>query len=246
MCKNHFIITGTSRGIGEQLAKLLLERGDCVHGISRGNSNVLNQYKDYSHTNFDLSNITGIETLIREILSQMDLTSTEMICLINNAAMLEPLKTIDKCTAEEINLHMQTTLIAPIVLTSCFINQTDHTHSRRKIINISSGSGTYPAPAMSVYCSAKAGINMFTQCVGIEQANRQSPVEVISVDPGMVETDLQITARGKSDEDFEMAKYFKQAHETGQLLTTEALGEHILHIIDKKIESGNLVKYNEH
>ncbi|UOK65108.1 hypothetical protein MT997_12425 [Paenibacillus sp. OVF10] len=34
--RRHFIITGTSKGIGLQLAELLLAKGDYVYGISRG------------------------------------------------------------------------------------------------------------------------------------------------------------------------------------------------------------------
>lgn len=245
MSRNHFIITGTSRGIGEQLAKMLLDKGDVVHGISRGASDFFSEYENYTHHPFDLSYISGIQDLLHNILCQMDLSNSEMICLINNAAMLEPLKTIDKCTPEEINLNLQTSLIAPIVLTSCFINQTSELHLRRKVVNISSGSGTYPAPAMSVYCTSKAGINMFTACVGAEQANQLFPVEIVAVDPGMVETELQMIARGKTDEEFVMAKYFKQAYETGQLVLTETLGEHLLRIIEKKIEPGKLVAYSD-
>ncbi|AJS58867.1 SDR family NAD(P)-dependent oxidoreductase [Paenibacillus sp. IHBB 10380] len=245
MNKGHFIITGTSRGIGEQLARMLLDNGNCVHGISRGDSNILDNYKNYTHHHFDLSNILGIEPLLKEIFSQINLNASEMICLINNAAMIEPLKTIDNCNAEEINKNIQISLIAPMVLTSYFINQMDDVPIRKKIINISSGSGSYPAPAMSVYCTAKAGINMFTQCIGAEQSKRQYPIEIIAVDPGMVETELQQVVRGKDDQDFEMAKLFKQAHQTGQLQSTEELGKHLINIIDKKIEPGKLVKYFE-
>lgn len=85
---------------------------------------------------------------------------------------------------------------------------------RKKIINISSGSGIYPAPTMSVYCSVKAGINMFTQSVGSEQRNRPNPVEIIAVNPGMVDTDMQRMARGKNEQEFEMAKAFAHAHES--------------------------------
>ncbi|WEK56056.1 MAG: SDR family NAD(P)-dependent oxidoreductase [Candidatus Cohnella colombiensis] len=169
---SHFIITGTSRGIGEQLARMLLENGNFVYGISRGDSNVLNKYENYIHFNFDLSDVLGIEHLLSKIFDQININNTGLICLINNAAMLEPLKSIDQCNAEEINKSLQISLIAPMVLSSCFIKQTDNVQTRRKIINISSGSGTFPAPAMSVYSTAKAGINMFTQCVGAEQSKR--------------------------------------------------------------------------
>lgn len=242
---SHFIITGTSRGIGEQLAKMLLENGNFVYGISRGDSHLLDKYENYIHFNFDLSDVLGIEHLLSKIFDQININNAEMICLINNAAMLEPLKSIDRCNAEEINKNVQISLIAPMVLTSCFIQQLDNVQIRQKIINISSGSGIYPAAGMSVYCTAKAGINMFTMCMGAEQSKRKHPIEVIAVDPGMVETEMQIIARGKNDQDFEMAKFFQQAHETGQLQSTENLAKHLLKIIDKKIEPGKLVNYFE-
>ena len=245
MIEGHFIITGTSRGIGEKLARMLLENGNFVYGISRGDSNDLDAYKNYIHFNFDLSDVLGIEHLVSKIFDQVHINKTGLICLINNASMLEPLKSIEQCNAEEIRMNLQISLIAPMVLTSCFIKHTDNFQIRRKIINISSGSGTFPAPGMSVYSTAKAGINMFTQCVGAEQSNRQYPIEIIAVDPGMVETEMQIVAREKDVQDFEMAKFFRQAHETGQLKSTEDVGKHLLNIIDKKFEPGKLVKYSD-
>jgi benzil reductase ((S)-benzoin forming) len=168
-----------------------------------------------------------------------------MLCLINNAAMLEPLKSIEDCNAWEINTNLQISLIAPIMLTSCFIKQSNLFQGRRKIIHISSGSGRYPAPDMSIYCTAKAGLNMFTQCVGAEQKSLPYPVEIIAVDPGMVETDMQKHARGKNEEDFKMSAFFKDAYNNGQLQSTENLGKHLIDLINKKIETGKLVNYLE-
>jgi len=244
MRRNHFIITGTSRGIGEQLAKMLLEQNHMVHGISRGDSS-LTEYQNYTHIHYDLSDTSGIATLMDSVFNQIDLHHADMICLVNNAAMAEPLKPIEQCTLDDINTSLQISLIAPMLLTSCFINLSENVRIRRKIINISSGSGSYPSPDMSVYCTAKAGLNMFSQCVGLEQVKSEFPVEIIAVDPGMVDTEMQMLAREKNDRDFEMAKYFRHAHQTGQLLTTEALCRHLLNIIDKSFEPGKLVKYTD-
>lgn len=233
MNRSHYIITGTSRGIGEEVARRLLEKGYTVHGIARGVSSALTHYNNYNHIIFDLSHTLGIEMILNQIFERIDLNETEMICLINNAAMLEPLKPIDQCNAEEINKSLQISLVAPMVLTSCFMNQTKNYELRKKVINISSGSGTYPAPSMSVYCSAKAGINMFTQCVGAEQSKQGHPIEIIAIDPGMVDTELQAVARGKNNQQFELATFFTQAYETGQLKSLAAIGENIVNIIEQ-------------
>ncbi|MFD0587487.1 SDR family NAD(P)-dependent oxidoreductase [Paenibacillus sp. GCM10027627] len=241
MPNNYYMITGTSRGIGEQLAVMLLERGCFVYGIARGQSALLSTYDRYISISFDLSKSQGIEEMLKGIIGQIDFAETEMIALINNAAMVEPLGAIENAKEEEINQSLQISLNAPIALTSSFIKFTEQSAAgiRRKVVSISSGSAKYAAPGMSVYCTAKAGINMFTQCVGLEQAGRPYPVEVIAVDPGMVETDMQLTARGKSG--FELAGWFKQAHETGQLQSVQQVAKQLLHIIDLKQQPGELL-----
>lgn len=69
----HFIITGTSRGIGEEVSKVLLEEENYVYGISRGDSTRLSGYKRYHHYNYVLSYVSGIESLLSRILNQMNI-----------------------------------------------------------------------------------------------------------------------------------------------------------------------------
>ncbi|MBY0202291.1 SDR family NAD(P)-dependent oxidoreductase [Paenibacillus cucumis (ex Kampfer et al. 2016)] len=227
-----FIITGTSKGIGRQLAELCLEKGDSVYGIARGASDLGNIYERYTHVQFDLTDIQGIDDVISGILEQIPLLSVEYIGLINNAAMLEPLKPIDQCLADEISVHLNISLAAPMIFTSSFIHHTNHITARRKIINVSSASGSYPAPSMAAYCTSKAGINMFTQCVAMEQVSQSNPVEIVAFDPGMVDTELQAVARGKSTEEFALSGAFRDAYETGQLKTPRDVALEILKLLE--------------
>lgn len=243
MSKGCFIITGTSRGIGEALAKILLENNHSVYGISRGKSDVLSSYDNYSAINYDLSNIGNIEHLIRDILAKAKIDEFEMICLINNAAMLEPLNPIEACPPEEICKSLHISLVAPIVLSSCFINQTQHLTVRRKIVNISSGAGEHPLQDMSIYCTAKAGLNMFTRCVGVEQTGKINPIEIITVDPGMVDTDMQKTARGMKAETFAMADFFNDAYINGKLQSPDNLVKGLKDIIENQYETGRIMNH---
>lgn len=245
MPKSFFIMTGTSRGIGEALAALLLEEGHYVCGISRGIAEALSPYENYFHINFDLSQIERIHDVMKDLLGMMREKDIDRICLINNASMLEPIKSIEACQAHEISKSLQVSLVAPIVLTSSFIRQTREFKMRKKVINISSGSGVYPAPDMSVYCTAKAGLNMFTKCVGMEQGNDASPVELVAVDPGMVETEMQRTARGLTSDEFAMADYFRAAYTGGKLLPADEAARHLRRIIDNEYEQGSIVSYLE-
>ncbi|WP_431785683.1 SDR family NAD(P)-dependent oxidoreductase [Paenibacillus lactis] len=245
MSQRHYIITGTSRGIGGQLALMLLQQGHAVYGIARNHSITLDRYERYTHYVYDLSDPSGLEQLMENIIRSIELADTDTLYLINNSSMLEPLGKIEQCGAAEIAKNVQITLIAPMILTSCFLNQTNRYKARRKIMNISSGSGVYPAPSMSAYCTAKAGLNMFTQCVGAEQASRENPVQIIAVNPGMVDTEMQSMARGQDEKQFELAGAFSQAFESGQLLSTAEIGEHLLRILDEEHSPGAIVNYNE-
>lgn len=125
--KRHFIITGTSKGIGLQLAELLLAKGDYVYGISRGGSDLLESSEEcsgrYRHVQYDLADLNGIDDLITRILDQIPSQEAEFIGLINNAAMLEPLKPIDQCSAAEISQSLNISLAAPMILSSSLFNK---------------------------------------------------------------------------------------------------------------------------
>lgn len=233
MGQRYFIITGTSKGIGKQLAELLLEKGDHVYGIARGTSDLEEAYERYQHVQFDLADIHSIDDLVSSILEQIPPQEVEFIGLINNAAMLEPLKPIDQCIAEEISQQLDISLAAPMILTSSFIQQTSHLNARRKIVNVSSGSGSYPAPSMASYCTSKAGMNMFTQCVAMEQSGQPNPVEVIAFDPGMVDTELQAVARGKSVKEFALSGLFNEVYESGQLQSASVVAEQLMEQLEQ-------------
>ncbi|WP_434752189.1 SDR family NAD(P)-dependent oxidoreductase [Paenibacillus amylolyticus] len=236
-----FIITGTSKGIGRQLAELCLEKGDTVYGIARGASDLNNTYERYTHVQFDLEDTHHIDDLISGILDQIPLASVECIGLINNAAMLEPLKPIDQCLASDISIHLNISLAAPMILTSSFIRYTSHMPARRKIINVSSASGSYPAPSMAAYCTSKAGINMFTQCVAMEQTSQSNPAEIIVFDPGMVDTELQAVARGKDAEEFALSGVFQNVYESGQLRSPGDVAQALLDCFEESATSDNIV-----
>lgn len=177
--------------------------------------------------------------MITRILDQIPSQEAEFIGLINNAAMLEPLKLIDQCSAAEISQSLNISLAKTNDIKFLFIQQTNHLSARRKIVNLSSGSGSYPAPSMAVYCTSKAGMNMFTQCVSLEQTGQQNPVEIIAFDPGMVDTELQAVARGKSAEEFALAGMFNQVYEAGQLRSPRDVAMQLIERMDENSDASH-------
>ena len=86
---------------------------------------------------------------------------------------------------------------------------------------------------------------MFAQCLGLEQQDRDGGFEIVSIGPGMVDTDMQQTVRSKSSEEFAMADFFKQAHAEGKLQDPAAVAGKILAILERRTEQGQYVSVTD-
>jgi len=239
-----FLITGTSKGIGESLAKKVLEEGNTVLGISRNRSDTLNSTK-YYHLSFDLTETTLISQIIEKVDEIFDRQNFDYVCLINNASASEPIDYIEKCPPNKIESHVRIGLIAPMILSSMFIKIFSDYKIGKKLVFISSSVAFNAMPNLSIYCSSKAGINMFASCVGLEQKSREYGFEVISIDPGMVDTSMQQVARSKTNEEFSMANFFRQAFEDGKLQEPGNVAEKIYKILGNNYEQGKYISVSE-
>jgi benzil reductase ((S)-benzoin forming) len=238
------LITGTSKGIGEALAQKVLEKGNTVLGVSRSRSDVLKS-PEYHHLSFDLNDISRISLILEKVNEIVDNRNFDFVCLVNNASAIEPVGPIEKCPAAEIESHVKIGLIAAMILTSMFIRKFSGGKIGKKVAFISSGAAFAASPEDSIYCSSKAGLNMFAQCVGLEQKNRKDGFEVISIGPGMVDTPMQAAARSKTIDEYAGADFFKQAFESGMLQKPEIVAEKIYKILGNKNEQGKYVRVSE-
>lgn len=229
-----YIITGGSKGLGAELARQLLQQGAAVHCVSRGESESLRQEAlrmkgAYTFHAYDLAQTDGLDSLMERILGQIDQADT--ITLINNAGQLAPMTFIGRADQEDLQRSLQVNLIAPALLTNSFIRQTQALPVVKRVVQISSGAGKKPYPGWGAYCAAKAGIDMLTRCIGVEQANQPYPVEVISVAPGVVDTEMQREIRAASEEDFPQQSRFVELHTHGELQSPEATAAQLLELL---------------
>jgi benzil reductase ((S)-benzoin forming) len=244
MGNGFFLITGTSRGIGEALALKILENANTVLGVSRNRSDKLKSTQ-YYHLSFDLTDTSRIGQIMEKASEIVAYQGFDFVCLVNNASAVEPLNSIEKCTPAEIESHVRIGLIAPMILTSMFMRKFSGDRIRKKVVFISSGAAFTALPDESIYCGCKAGINMFAQCVGLEQKDREYGFEVLSIGPGMVDTTMQLAVRSKTSDEFAMAGFFKQAYEAGKLQEPGKVAEKIYTILENKYEQGRYVSVSE-
>jgi len=244
MANRFFVITGTSRGIGEALARRILTEGDTVLGVARSQSDSI-QSDNYHHLSFDLTEISKIDTIMEKVSGIFEKRDFDFVCLVNNASATEPVGPVEACPSNKITSHVEIGLLAPMVLTSRFIQRFKDEKIRKKVAFMSSGAAFTAMPDESVYCTSKAGLHMFAQCVGKEQENKENGFEIVSVGPGMVDTSMQKAVRAKNNEEFAMAEFFKQAYKEGRLQDPAQVAEKIYTILGNRYEQGKYVSVSD-
>lgn len=234
---NHVIVTGHSKGLGAGLTKHLLKPGFHIHGISRTDNERLrkqakNSGADYSFYPLDLLQselIAGVMEKIFETIKSSP--SVSAIYLVNNAGIINPIGNIETLDTQEIDNHIKINLTAPMLLTREFVSHARGYNIDKRIMNISSGAATNPYQGWSVYCTGKAGLDMFTRCVAEEQNKETFPVKVIGVAPGIIDTDMQSIIRGTTNEQFALRPKFVELKEAGQLVPPDKAGEKLLELL---------------
>ena len=216
---NLFYITGTSSGIGEAIAKILLEDpNNMVIGISRS---CTIQHDRYQHFFIDLSQEWS-ETVFKK-----PLYHTERVVLINNAGSIGPIKPLSQHTEQEIIQNYYINLIAPAILSKQFMNTFGNSTTKGIILNISSGAGKHPIPSWSTYCSSKSGLDMLSKTVDLECSN----IKIYAVAPGIVDTAMQDTIREADIKDFPDVDRFIAYKSNGELCSSEEVAHQYVHFL---------------
>lgn len=239
----YFIITGASSGLGEALAKNCIINHDKVFCISRKVNKKLKVLANELHTGFwyfeqDLTVTSKIPGLLQEIFSYIDSSAVTDIILINNAGVVEPIKPLGKCNAEEITKHIEINLTVPVIFTNEFIKNSLQLDCNKTIINISSGAASNPYFGWTLYCSTKAGLDMMTQTVGLE--NEFNNVRVLSIAPGVLDTNMQDKLREVEEENFPMKHRFVKLFEEEKLIKPDVAAKNIFHLIQDPPLTGSI------
>ncbi|MFK4998124.1 SDR family NAD(P)-dependent oxidoreductase [Bacillus sp. N9] len=102
------------------------------------------------------------------------------------------------------------------------------------MINISSGAGRTPYTGWSSYCAGKAGLDHYTRVVAEEQRNNPFGVKIISIAPGIIDTEMQEKIRGTNKEAFEHVDRFIDYKNQGLLSTAEETANKLIQLIERE------------
>lgn len=234
---NYYIITGTSRGLGEAIALNLLKPNNHLFCISRRNNQILinkaaQKNVQLQYYTQDLNQLEKLDDLFDRIFNSIDLSTASKICLINNAGTLSPITSSGKYKTIDVIRNINVNLTAPIILSGLFVKHTANSRCDKRIINISSGAAEKAYFGWGNYCAAKAGLNHFTRAFIKEQAEAVNPVKAICVAPGVVDTEMQEQIRNASKEDFIDLDRFRALKTDGVLLTPDTAAKKIITLLE--------------
>ncbi|HJU21198.1 MAG TPA: SDR family NAD(P)-dependent oxidoreductase [Casimicrobiaceae bacterium] len=239
----HAIVTGVSRGLGEALARELQTRGAFVLGIGRASSPVLAGER-YRFLRCDLRDAAALPEMLEPAFAEIAARRPSAVCLVNNAATLEPVGVLGTTQATDIETSIGVNLIAPTVIAAIFRYIFDDASVSRRIINVSSGAAQSVITGESLYCIAKAGLEMLTRTLAAEHGS--ATFHAITLRPGIIDTPMQTFARSQSKETLPSVDLFKGFHANRQLVPADAVARKVVaRLVLAPVEQGRTYSYAE-
>ena len=231
---NYFFVTGSSRGLGKSLAAILLEdQNNFVYGLARSSSI---QHKNYSHISFDLNDLDAVQAYDFPTLKDAD-----KITLVNNAAVVGDIKHLGNINSSKLISAYNINLVSPAILINSFIKAYRAHKSEKLIVNISSGAGRTPIDGWSIYCSTKSGLDMLSRVLKEEAQIDQSPFTVLSLAPGIIDTEMQLAIRKSDQTHFSAIENFINYKENGELSSPTDTAKQVMKFINHPTIAANVL-----
>lgn len=215
-----YVITGSSRGLGAALVRQLAQPGHTVIGIARSRDPALRA----EQWALDLADpLPAAERLQAWLAAHRGWASAT---LINNAALLSAPGPLAATGLAELSAALRVGLEAPALLSRVFLAETVGVPQRR-ILNVSSGLGRRAMAGSASYCAVKAGLDQLSRALALEAPD----VGVVSLAPGVIDTDMQAQLRGADPARFPEQARFQGLKDGGQLQTADATATAIVRFL---------------
>ncbi|HLL20079.1 MAG TPA: SDR family NAD(P)-dependent oxidoreductase [Rubrivivax sp.] len=228
------IVTGASRGLGLALTRQLLGRGHRVLAIARRPTEVSEPAAaggELISWSLDLADPLPAAARLEDwLVSQQQPAS---VTLINNAGVVSKLAPLSAVSAADLSQALRVGLEAALLLSSAFLRASVGWAVPRKLLLISSGLGRRAMAGSASYCAAKAGMDHLARAVALEEATRSNGARVVSLAPGIIDTDMQSHLRAADPGLFPDLDKFVQFKESGALDSPDAAAAKVLRVLDR-------------
>ena len=182
------MITGASRGIGAEAARVFADAGANVALLARSQEAIAELAGEIGPKAIAIPCNVARYT---EMAAAVETTASAfggLDVLINNAGVIEPISHLADADPDEwgqvIDVNLKGVFNGMRAALPVMKAQ-----GAGSILTISSGAAHHPIEAWSHYCASKAAVNMLTRCVHKEEAG--NGIRAMGLSPGTVATQMQ-------------------------------------------------------
>ena len=237
------IVTGASRGLGAALVTELLAHDWHVVGAARSLSPRATDDR-YRFVRCDLGRVAELAEALRPTFDAVAATQPSAVCLINNAATIDGVGVLGALEPADIATSIAVNLVGPTMLANLFCTVFADDTIERRIINVSSGAADSTLAGESLYCIAKAGLEMLTRSLAAEHGSER--FRAITVRPGVIDTAMQRFARSQSKEKLPSVDLFKDFYTSGSLVPADIVARKIVaRLVIAPVDQGRTYRYAE-
>ena len=228
------LLTGASRGLGLALAELLLARGHTVIAIARHRVELAAAPGQLESWTLDLAQPLAAAARLEAWLAGVQAADFSSATLINNAGVVSRLAPLSASSADDLSNALRVGLEAPLLLSAAFLRATAAWGVPRKLLLVSSGLGRRGMAGSASYCAAKAGMDNLARAVALEEAAKPQGARVVSLAPGIIDTDMQVQLRAADPALFPEHERFVGFKAAGQLDSPAQAAAKVLNYLDRE------------
>ncbi|MDD4234927.1 MAG: SDR family NAD(P)-dependent oxidoreductase [Bacteroidales bacterium] len=218
----NILITGTSKGLGEGLAKYYLNKGYIVIGLSRSSNTDLRSYENFTYYSLDLSNLDSLPAKFKSIL----VNTPKIDLAILNAGILGKIADMRESSLTNIKKVMDTNVWSNKILIDNLVKY----NIPNQIVAISSGAAISGSRGWNAYSLSKAALNMLISLY----ADEIPEVHFSALAPGLVDTQMQeYISSLPEDKQFPTMQRLKKARGTADMPKPNNIAPKIAETINK-------------
>ncbi|MBR6147781.1 MAG: SDR family NAD(P)-dependent oxidoreductase [Lachnospiraceae bacterium] len=219
------ILTGSTGGVGYHLAQKIISQNIgqlfCVYRNEQKYDKLFGSMS-LNQTGYLLKEKDDFSDLVN--LLNNDGSQDEDIVLILNAFSIMPITSIGAFKDDEIEEMIYGNITRNVLILNRVVDYCKKKEIGLRVINLDSAAADHPFKGWSNYCASKAYMNVMLTVLASENPDFQ----IVSFDPGVVDTNMQAQIRSVDKSVFNRVNTFVKYKELGVLRKPEDVADHII------------------
>lgn len=178
----NYVVTGSSKGLGNSVAKLLLNKGHTVYGFSRSSNESLLEFTNFIEHLGHVESEASVASLFHNFNSDVPLHG-----VVHAAGKYGPFGRVSDVSIQEWKSNIDVNLLGTFLCirgASMIFDQ----QGFGNFVGLSGGGATSPMPRITSYAASKTGVVRLIESVARDYDGKR--VSFNAVAPGLMDTEM--------------------------------------------------------